>query len=226
MPIKADVQLLAPGSLVELYEIDASALGAEIYRFHPHKNNGNITFQAKAYQPWAVEATGFEVTGEGKQPVPTISLGNVNGFITSLCLYFSDLEGAKLTRHRTLSKYLDGMPTADPNEEFPPDVWYLDRKSFEDETYVSFELASPLNFQNQQLPRGQIIANSCRWLTIGGYRGPYCGYNGPPVADEYDIITTDASKDKCGGRPKSCKLRFGENEQLNYGSYAAAGMLR
>ncbi|APC20854.1 hypothetical protein BME99_10860 [Pseudomonas protegens] len=50
--------------------------------------------------------------------------------------------------------------------------------------------------------------------------------NGGPVADENDIIVTDASKDKCGGRLSSCKLRFGENNPLPYGSFPAAGLLR
>lgn len=226
MPINSDVQSLEPGSLVELFEVDASALGAEIYLFHASLVEGPIFFQGKEYSPWPMEASGFEMTGTAKQPTPTLSMGNVNGFITSLCIYFQDLIGSKLTRRRTMAKYLDGMPTADPDEEFPPDVWYVERKALENSTTVQFELSSPLDFAGRQLPRGQIIANTCRWLTIGGYRGPYCGYNGPPVATEFDVITTDASKDKCGGLPRSCKLRFGELNELNYGSFAAAGLIR
>lgn len=224
--INADIQSLEPGALVELFEVDASALGAEIYRFHSQLVEGSIMFQGLEYGPWPVEASGFEMTGTAKQPIPTLTLGNISGFITSLCIYFSDLVGSKLTRRRTLSKYLDGMPDADPDEQFPPDVWYVERKALENSTKVQFELSSPLDFAGQQLPRGQIIANTCRWLTIGGYRGPYCGYNGPPVATEFDVITSDATKDKCGGLVKSCKLRFGEHNELNYGSFAAAGLVR
>jgi len=224
--INADIQGLEPGSLVELFEVDASNLGAEIYRFHSQLVVGSIFFQGLEYSPWPVECSGFEMTGTAKQPVPNISLGNVDGYIGALCIYFKDLVGSKVTRRRTMSKYLDGMPEADPDEEFPPDVWYVERKSLQNSTRVQFELSSPLDFEGQQLPRGQIIANTCRWLTIGGYRGPYCGYNGPPVATEYDIITTDASKDKCGGLVRSCKLRYGELNPLPYGSYAAAGMIR
>jgi lambda family phage minor tail protein L len=66
----------------------------------------------------------------------------------------------------------------------------------------------------------------CWWLSCGGYRGPYCSYNGPPVADENDVIVTDAAKDRCGGRLTSCKLRFGESNPLPYGSFPAAGLLR
>ena len=40
------------------------------------------------------------------------------------------------------------------------------------------------------------------------------------------IIVTDAAKDKCGGRLTSCKLRFGANNPLPYGSFPAAGLIR
>ena len=226
MGMSADVQSLEPGEIIELFEIDSSSLGAEVYRFHSHKYEGVITFQGLEYRNWAVSASGFEVTGTSKQPTPTLNLGNVEGFITSLCLYFHDLVGSVVTRRRTLSKYLDGMPEADPEEQMPPEVWYIERKSLENNLQVQFELSSALDFQGQQLPRGQILANACRWLIIGGYRGPYCGYNGPPVATEYDIITTDANKDKCGGLPRSCELRFGVNNPLPYGSFPAAGLIR
>lgn len=224
--INSDVQVLEPGALVELYEVDATVLGAEVYRFHNNLTPDDIVFQGLAYSPHPVTASGFEMTGTAKQPVPSLVLGDTDGFIAALCIYFGDLVGAKLTRRRTMCKYLDGMPEADPNEEFPPDVWYVERKASELPTQVKFELSSPLDFAGQQLPRGQIIANTCRWLTIGGYRGPYCGYNGPPVANEYDIITTDATQDKCGGLPRSCKLRFGELAELPYGSFPAAGLMR
>lgn len=231
MGIKSDVQTLAPGSIVELYELDATQLGGEVHYFHPYVTpDGSpireLTFQGITYTQWPMESAGFEQSGTAKQPQPSLTMGNVNGYISSLVIYFQDLVGAKLTRRRTLSKYLDGESNADPTQEMPPEIWYVERKSLEDDVQVQFDLSSPLNFQGQQLPRGQILANCCRWLTIGGYRGPYCGYNGPPVATEFDIITTDASKDKCSGLVRGCKLRFGNDNELPYGSYPAAGLIR
>lgn len=226
MPINADIQTLQPGDMVTLYEVDATKLGADVYRFHSHEQTEPIVWQGQQFDPWPVQADGFEMSGTSKQPTPSLRLANLEGFITALCLSFNDLTGAQLTRHRTLAKYLDGQPEADPNEHFPADVWLIERKTEEDNEAIQFEMSSLLDFQGQQLPRRQIIANTCSWLTIGGYRGPYCGYNGPPVADEFDIITTDASKDKCGGLVRSCKLRFGEFNELNYGSFAAAGLIR
>lgn len=223
--VTANIQSLEPGTLIELFEVDVTFLGGELYRFHKY-DYGTIMWQGVPYEPWPIQAEGFEVSGDGKQAQPTLTMSNVDGFITSLTLYFDDLIGSKVTRHLTLAEFLDGQPGADPTEEFPPSIWYVERRVFEDHTTVQFELSSPLDFQGQMLPRRQIIANSCSWLTIGGYRGPYCGYNGPPVADEFDVITTDAGKDKCGGLVRSCKLRFGDNNELPYGSFPAAGLIR
>jgi len=141
--------------------------------------------------------------------------------------------GAKLTRHTTLGKYLDAAnfggtnPTADPTQEFTPEIWFVERKANETSTAVQFELSSALNFQGVMLPRRQIVANVCPWLAIGGYRGPYCGYTGPAVAKADDTPTTDMAEDKCGGRVSSCKLRFGNDPAgLAFGSFPAAGLLR
>lgn len=229
--ITEDIQTLEPGALVELFELDATTIGAELYRFHGYERLGSIWWQGIEYTAWPIQASGFEMTSDAQQPNPSLLVGNVTGFISALCLGFDDLVGAKLTRHRTLGRYLDarnfvsGNPEADPEEEFPPDIWYVEQKLGEDKTQVEFSLSSPINLNNKQLPGRQIIANCCQWLSIGGYRGPYCGYNGPPVATDDDIITTDASQDMCSGTLKGCKLRFGENEQLRYGSFPTAGRI-
>lgn len=119
-----------------------------------------------------------------------------------------------------------GNPTADPGQQMPPEVWYVERKVSEDNRTVQFELASAMDLNGMQLPRRQIVANKCLWLTIGGYRGAYCNYSGPPVAKADDTATSDPLLDRCGGRIVSCKKRFGEDGQLNHGGFPAAGMVR
>lgn len=228
MTVYADVQRLEPGAEVELFAIDASSITgstADNIYFHGYTQVGPILWQGQEYSPWPIIAEGF-ILDPQKPPVPTLSVGNVDGSITALCLNYQDLVGALLTRHRTFAQYLDGQPGADPTQEFPPDKWYLERKSSEDKDVVSWELASALDFGTQQLPGRQIIANMCTWLQRGGYRGPYCGYNGPPVAMADGTPTTDPTKDACGGRLSDCELRFGVNNQLPYGGFPASGLLR
>ncbi|WP_334037926.1 phage minor tail protein L [Burkholderia gladioli] len=228
MPITADAQLLEPGAEALLYTLDAEAIGGQVANFHGHMQAGVITWQGVEYAPWPIEADGFEATSSGTQPTPTLRVGNVDGSITALCLALDDLAGAVVTRRRTLVKYLDavnfeeGNPAADPNEEFPPETWEIERKSNEDDQSVEFELSSPMDFEGEQLPRRQIIPNLCGWE----YRSADCGYTGGPCADINDNPTDDPSKDRCGLLVRSCKLRFGANNELPYGGFPAAGLIR
>jgi lambda family phage minor tail protein L len=230
MSITADIQQLEPGTLIELFEVDATAIGGDLLRFHGHLQQGSIWWQGNEFKPWPITASGFEKTGTAQQPSPTLAVGNVDGTISALCIYLKDLVGAKVTRRRTLGQYLDavnfaaGNPTADPAEEMPLELWYIEQKSSETSVEVEFALTSALDLNGQQLPGRQIVANVCQWLAKGGYRGPYCGYTGTAMFDRNDNPVTDPSKDRCGGRITSCKRRFGENSVLNYGSFPAADL--
>ncbi|MGR9579931.1 phage minor tail protein L [Pandoraea sputorum] len=232
MTIRADIQTLEPGALIELFELDATGQGGEVERFHGHTQVGPIWWQGHEFSPWAIQVEGFARSGDSQQPTPTLTVGNIGGSITALCLYLDDMVGAKLTRMRTLGQYLDaanfpeGNPTADPDEQLPPELWYVNQKTEETNESVTFELASALDFNGEQLPRRQIVANVCTWLTIGGYRGPYCGYTGAAYFDKDDNPVADPSLDKCGGRLSSCKCRFGQNNELPYGGFPAADLVR
>jgi lambda family phage minor tail protein L len=46
------------------------------------------------------------------------------------------------------------------------------------------------------------------------------------VADANDAATSDSTKDVCGKRLTSCKLRFGQNNPLPYGGFPAAALTR
>lgn len=163
-PVYADVQKFEPGEWIELFDLDARTVsgGTEgILYFHGYTQLGPIYWQGHAYSPWPIHAEGFERTTD-QQPTPTLAVGNVDGSITAVVLAFQDLVGAEVIRHRTFGRYLDaqnfpeGNPTADPTAEFPPDVWYIERKSQENSTSVTFELSNALNFQGQMLPGRQI----------------------------------------------------------------------
>ncbi|WP_020201862.1 phage minor tail protein L [Cupriavidus sp. WS] len=232
MSITCDIQGLEPGALVELFELDATDQGGDVLRFHGYTQAGSIWWQGLEYSGWPIQAEGFARTGDGQQPAPTLTVGNVDGSISALCLFLQDLVGVKVTRRRTLGRYLDsvnfpgGNAEADPDEELPPELWYIEQKTAETSETVAFELSTALDFNGEQLPRRQIVANVCTWLTIGGYRGPYCGYTGAAYFDRDDNPVGDPTLDRCGGRLTSCKCRFGENNPLPFGSFPAADLLR
>ena len=231
MSILADIQTLEPGARIELYELDASGIGADQLYFHAHLQSGPIYWQGQQYDPWPIKATGFEKNSD-QAPRPQLQVGNVGGVIGALCIMYDDLVGARLIRRRTLKQYLDaanfpeGNPTADPDEHFPDETWRIEQKSGETKEQVTFVLSGALDFDDQQLPDRQIVANHCAWLKRGGYRGPYCGYAGTACFDIRDNPVEDPAQDRCGGRLTSCQLRFGENNPLPFGSFPSAGRLR
>lgn len=200
MSLPADVQKLQVGDVVTLYILDAEPIGAETYHFHSHDAD-LIMWQGVRYDPWPLEASGFEMSGS-RNPTPSLKMGNVGGFITALCLQFDDLVGAKLTRKRTLAKYLDGMPDADPDEEFAPEIWFIEQKTGENSEAVEFELASAMDFQGVQLPRRQIIANHCPWR----YRSAECGTPARPwrTSTTSSRLTRPATSAASGCRAASC----------------------
>lgn len=231
MSIESDIQKLEPGSIVDLFEVDLSSIGGAVLRFHPGRNSvlGNIVWNGNEYAAFPVMADGFEATGNGRMPRPIIRVANVTGIISSLLHDFDDLIGCKVTRRRTFSKYLDAVnfpggenPSADPTQEFPPEIWFIDRKSVETKMMVEFELAASWDVQGVLLPRRQAIANTCGWR----YRSADCGYVDGPVADINDLPTDDPAKDLCGKRLASCKLRFGEFAVLPFGAFPAVGLIR
>ena len=239
--ITADIQTLAPGALVQLFELDASGIGGAVQRFHGYAQAGSIWWQGHEYAPWAIEAEGFARSGTGPQPAPTLRVGNIGqdaqgtplpGVISALCLALDDLVGARIIRRRTLGQYLDarnfaaGNPSADPGEELPPEIWLIEAKIQESGQTVEFELRSALDFDGQMLPARQIQANACGWLSIGGYRGPYCGYTGAAMFDRDGKPVADPIADKCGGKVSDCKLRFGASKPLHFGGFPAADQLR
>lgn len=229
--ITADAQQLEPGGRVTVYELDASSFGADQLFFHQHLQTGVIWWQGQEYGAWPIEATGFERTSD-QPPNPRLRVSNIDGRIGALCLMFDDMVGARIIRRQTLVKYLDaanfpdGNPTADPNEHFLDEIWFIERKVSEDFETVEFELATAIDLNGEQLPGRQIIAGTCGWLIRGGYRGPYCTYNGSAYFDIDDNPVADPARDVCAGLVRSCKKRFGETNPLPYGGFPAAGLLR
>jgi len=232
MSIKAAIQTLEPGAEVELWELDITLHGGPIERFHGHAQEQSIWFQGYEYYPWPIEGEGFAVTSQSS-PSPTVTVSNHMGRVTALCESYRHLVGATVTRRKTLVKFLDAVnfpggvnPDANPSEQYQPDIWLVERKAYEDREKVQFELSSAMDFSGQQLPGRMIVASRCLWLAIGGYRGPYCGYTGGAVAKADDTATSSMAEDRCGGRVVSCKKRFGQDAELPFGGFPAAGLTR
>lgn len=232
MTIRADIQSLAASAIIEVFELDATLLGAtaKLY-FHAGTNAlaASVVWQGVSYVPMPIEATGFEWSGRGQMPRPRLRVANVDGLFGALAAQYASLLGAKITRRKTLAKFLDAVnfpgsvnPTADPTQSYPDEIYFVDRKATENPVFLEFELASALDLPGIMLPRRQFIANTCAWR----YRGAECGYAGTTMYDSTDAVTTIAANDACGKRLSSCKARFGAYAVLPFGGFPGCGMLR
>jgi phage-related protein len=145
------------------------------------------------------------------------------------------LEGAKVTRIRTLARYLDAAnfpaagilltedgdallledgssilleainPTEDPTAEFPREVYYIDRKALENRDLIEFELASAFDLIGVRAPKRQCTANICQWV----YKSTECSYSG--------------GLPTCLKTLTDCKAHFGAVAELPFGSYPGIG---
>ena len=99
-------------------------------------------------------------------------------------------------------------------------IWFVDRKSGENGSLITFELASALDLIGVRLPGRQFIQNCCVWV----YRGADCGYTGGAVADASGNPTTVLANDSCGKSLNDCKMRFGATAILPYSGFPGAGL--
>ncbi|MCU5775236.1 phage minor tail protein L [Winslowiella arboricola] len=242
MALTQDLQQLEPGDLVQLFEIDGTSFGMDkILRFHNYNitvdgwdsfaegNLPSIMWQGNEYDPHPSEIKGLELSSGGAQPTPTLSVGNVGNYVAALCLQYQDLVKAKVKIRTTFAKYLDaanwtaGNPTANPGEE-RVQLFLINAKSAETYIQVDFELCSPFDIQNLQLPTRQITPD-CTWCRRGWYRtGTGCDYNGTRYFLKDGTPTDNPALDVCGGRRVDCEDRHGANTPLPFGGFPAANL--
>jgi phage-related protein len=249
----SDLQQIAPSAVIELFQLELNAAQHgvnETYYFHAgvnEINSGDIIWNSQAYLAFPIEATEFEYTGTGLLPRPKLRISNIYGTITGLILSLPNgLEGAKVTRIRTLARYLDAAnfpdagilltedsdallledgssilleainPTEDPTAEFPREIYYIDRKASENRDLIEFELAAAFDLVGVRAPKRQCVSNVCQWT----YRGPECGYSGNAYFNFNDDIVGSISQDVCGKRLRSCEYRF---SQLRFAGSVTVG---
>ena len=135
-----EIQKSNPSAIIELFELqlDTSLHGAStIYRFHAGSN---------------LNANGEIVLGTMSAILLTVNQTTVG----------NDLTGAKVTRIRTMAKFLDAVnfsgnsnSTADPTAEFKREIYIVDRKATETRDIVELELAQVWDLAGVRVPKRQ-----------------------------------------------------------------------
>lgn len=225
----SELQKIEPSAVIELFQLQlTTALHGvnETYYFHAGVNTktptGELVWAGQTYQALPIEAEGFEWNGQGQLPRPKIRVSNMFGTITSILLSLPNgLDGAKVTRIRTMGRYLDavnfpaGNANADPTAEWPREIYYIDRKSAETRDLVEFELAAAFDLQGVRAPKRQCISNICQWRyrvwtgSAFDYTDVECPYTGAAYYTEDNALTTNPANDFCAKDLTACELRFG-----------------
>lgn len=142
-----------------------------------------------------VKVEGFKF-GRGQLPRPTLTfsnalttftniLGAVNSVTTGMLnaphlsgLINNDLTGAKVTRKRTLEKFLptsnySTVPSYNAFDasypEFPQEIYFIDRKSEENRDIVQFELAANFDLVGVKAPRRLVTKD--QFPSAGTFKG-------------------------------------------------------
>ena len=155
------------------FNVNSTITEPTVYLFHAGNNmkdSQDIVWQSNTYTRMPCEAKGFKYSGEGKLPRPTLAFSNLLGSITSILLLvnqttpFSDLSAAKVTRRRTLARFLDEenfpsninpykVGSVDPTAEMPKEIYFIERKITENRDIVQFELISTFDLAGIGAPK-------------------------------------------------------------------------
>ena len=232
MTIRADGQRLDVGTIVELFEIDARGIGGGRHRFVPGPWGGDaVTYQGQDYTPTPVTLCGLGYAAGGAGPRPTLRVSRRDAAIAGAALGTDAWGGARLTRLRTLSRYLDGETEADPHRHWPAQSWVLDRLVSGGRTGMVWQLAGATDLRARPLPGRQIVRDVCAWRyrehngTEWVYTRAECPYNGAHLFDAADNPVTDPAEDACSRRLSGCRLRF-PGQALPFGAFPGVGRVR
>lgn len=235
--IARTAQRLAPGNRVQLFELDLTPLklapellppGGRLYFSPSSLGEEQIKYKDQTYASVPIEATGFEITGRGQLPQPTLRIANVNNLAGSLAASYEDLVGAVLTRTVTFSQFLDGQPMADPDAAFPPSVWEVVQKAKQNKLYIEWSMASFLDRSGEEIPKRKVWKRTCLWpyRVFDRSTGDFdysdvqgCSYAGAAMYDVDRNPVTDKKLDVCGKSLADCKCRFGDKSVLPFGGF-------
>jgi lambda family phage minor tail protein L len=186
--LNSELIKLTPTAIISLFEIDFTDIAIDlgvnlfstgtVFRFHNTKSllSTTITWRGLRYVGAPIQAEGFELSYSGSPPTPTISITSSEEGIPAIAQIkdsirsIGDLIGAKVTRYRTMAKFL---LEKDETVEFPPDIYFVSRKSKENKFILEYELASILDIDDIVLPRRIVSIKRCPFR----YRGIGCFYD-------------------------------------------------
>lgn len=257
--IAQHVQRSALDAKVELFEFDFSLYGGSIYYYTNElpqvgggvlQWNGSalqwngedliwtlsnvILFGGQEYQSLPLKSEGWQRSGRGTLPRPTLTVSNVTGLFSALNLLYDDCLGVGVRRIRTFAWALDGEPDEDPDAILlPVDEFVVARKTHEDNETCVYELAAKMDLEGRVFPARPMLQNFClhlyrRWGAVAGdfdYSNATCPYTGAVYRDALGVIV-GPSQDKCAKTLPECLARFGVSTDLGFTGFPGIDRVR
>lgn len=236
------LQSLFPGEIITLIEIDGTKFGAQVYRMHSEnisytpeelmqaQQTGvlppkDIKFRGEIYGARPFGITGIGFTSNGKAEKPQLSISNLDSRVSAMVRSYNGMMQAKVTIWVTAAELIDENGNVEDGA-YRKLVYYIERPNFVNQNVVRFDLTSPYDMDGIMIPP-RITQSVCYWAQRGWYRsGKGCSYNGSRMFDKDNNPVTDPSQDYCAGVVSSCKLRFGNDQELDFGGCPTASLLR
>lgn len=227
------------GGIVYLYSLDIQSITGnanDIYYFVEGTISGTtVKYNGVEYFPANVKCEGFEVSGEGTAPRPTIKVANVGVgagvTIANAANNYDDLLGGIISRKITKKEHLDGEADPDVNA-FYEEIWIISHKNAHTKDYLEFEMSAYLDFENTYTPNRLILRDVCTHLYRTyddgfDYTNATCPWADGTHGYYWDrdgAKTTTSGDDTCGKRLGDCKLRYvTPASSYEYGTSAPGG---
>lgn len=236
------LQSLYPGEIVTLLEIDGTKFGAQVYRMHSENipytaaeimaaqqggelQEKTITFQGEVYGARPFGLTGFSLSSDGKAGKPQLTISNLDSRISAMIRAYNGMMQAKVTIWITSRELMNNAGQI-ADGAFRKLIYYVERPNYVDQSLARFDLTSPYDMDGLMIP-SRLTQSVCYFAQRGWYRsGKGCTYNGNRYYDKDNNPVSDPSLDYCAGTVTACKLRFGADQELDFGGAAVASLLR
>lgn len=163
-----DLVMGSDEALVSLYEI---TIGSSTLYFHSENTENDIEFDGNNYIAFPILIEGIDITSEGAQGRPSVTIPNVesvlrtdstiNDELGTTDFSIDDLIGERFTRRQTLSKYVD---TSSTEYEFPKAIYVIDRIASKNQLAIQLELASPFDLAGARVPSRPVAGKYCPWV--------------------------------------------------------------
>ena len=134
------------------------------------------------YTPMPMIIDGLEIQADGASSRPAFTVANIGSLFQAELGNFKndDLIGQRLKRRQTLRKYIvGGAQDASPPIEFSTQEYIIDRVAQENSISITYEVATPFDLENIQIPRRIVVGKYCSWKYQGhaSGKGGGCTWN-------------------------------------------------